>query len=510
VQPFFSPDGQRVGFITGSRDLKTVSLTGEPPLTVADSVLTRSGGSWGTDGYLYVGWQQNRNVLSRIPAAGGEAEPVTTLNTVQGEMAHSWPDALPSGRGVLFTARRAAIEVNEDDDVAVVDLATGEHRALVRGIYGRYVPGYLIFVRYDGTLFAAPFDQDKLVLAGPPVPLLAGMSVQPGPDLALSQSGRLVYSTSGSATGVEVVWVDREGGTTTIEPGWTLTPSGESGPVLSPDGSRLAISVRGPDGVHLWIKEIGGPFQRLTFEGAGSTSFWGNARPTWTRNGQAVTFVSDRGENRDLYVKRADGSAGAEVLLDDVRTVDEGSYSPDGGWLVYRLGDTDGDRDLYAIRPGVDSVATPLVAATGFDETAAALSPDGQWLAYVSNESGRSEVYVRSFPNVAETKRQISIEGGAEPVWAHSGRELFYKNAARELVAATVRTDPSFAVVEREPLFTLPLGASYYAFHSQYDISQDDERFIMFRTPGAAEAANVSELVVVENFFEELKAKVGR
>ncbi len=498
-QPFFSPDGQRVGFITGARELKVVSLTGRPPFAVADSGLWRNGGSWGADGYLYVGLQQYGSALSRIPAAGGEAEQVTTLDTAQGELSHSWPDALPSSRGVLFTVMRTTNQASENDDVAVVDLATGEHRPLVRGLLGRYVAGHLVFVRYDGSLLAAPFDQDKLVLTGPPVPLLAGMPVEPGPDLALSPSGRLVYSTSGQASGlVEVVWVDRAGRTTTIESGWTINPNTSSGPVLSPDGTRFAVGVVGSEGSDIWIKDIDGPFSRLTFDGAF------NIRPAWSPDGLSVVYRSDVGLSYALFVNRADGTGPADVLLDLDRDLAEGLWSSDGQWLVFR---TDA-LDVYAIRPGKDSVPVALLTEE-FREAAPTLSPDGHWLAYVSDESGRAEVYVRSFPNVADTKRQVSTEGGVEPRWAHSGQELFYKNPARALVAATVRTEPTFTVVERRVLFTFPAGLANYFPNARYDVSSDDQRFITYRPAGAGEAVDATELIVVENFFEELKAKVG-
>ena len=298
-------------------------------------------------------------------------------------------------------------------------------------------------------MLAAPFDQNKLVLTGSPVPLLAGIPVRPGPDLALSPSGRLVYSTGGSASEVaEVVWVDRAGGTTAIEPGWTLNADLGSGPVLSPDGTRFAVSVAGSEGSDIWIKELhdGGPFSRLTFKS-------GAVRPVWSADGLSVTYRSEQDLSYGLYVKRADGSGPAEVLLNLDQEIADGRWSSDGQWLVVR---TVAPRNVYAMRPGIDSIPVPLLTEE-FNETAPALSPDVQWLAYVSDESGRNEVYVRSFPNVGDTKRQVSTEGGEEPVWAHSGRELFYKNPARELVAATVKTDPTFAVAEHV-LFTVPPG----------------------------------------------------
>jgi hypothetical protein len=160
---------------------------------------------------------------------------------------------------------------------------------------------------------------------------------------------------------------------------------------------------------------------------------------------------------------------------------------------------------VYAIRPGIDSVATPLLTEE-FSEAAPVLSPDGRWLAYVSNESGRSEVYVRSFPNVRDTKRQVSTEGGVEPMWAHSGDELFYKTPARQLVAATVRTDPTFAVVARQVLFTLGPRIPNFLPVARYDVAPDDQRFLMYRE--AVSGDSLLGMTVVENFLEEVKAKV--
>jgi len=403
----------------------------------------------------------------------------------------------------LITVQRGNNALSAEDDVGVVDLATGEHRVLVRGLLGRYATtGHLVYVRHDGALMAAPFDQDRLVLTGSAVQLLGGIGVRRGPDLALSHTGRLVYATGDTlALNSEVVWVERDGSASAIEPGFEITPHGGTGPALSPDGTRVAVSVEGSEGVNIWIKELdSGSFQRLTFGG----DF--NVRPVWSADSRWVMFLSNQARSSlELFRRRADGSGPAERVLDWDRPLSEGLWSSDEQWLVVR---TDGARDIFALRPGVDSVPKPLLNMA-FDETGPALSPDGRWMAYVSDESGRSEVYVRSFPNVKDTQRQVSTDGAVEPVWAHSGRELFYKNAARDLVAVTVRTNPTFAVVGRRVLFTLPLGASATAQHAQYGITPDDTRFIMFRTPGTAEGVVTERWIVVENFFEELKAKVG-
>jgi Tol biopolymer transport system component len=289
--------------------------------------------------------------------------------------------------------------------------------------------------------------------------------------------------------------VTRDGTAEKIDPGWTEDFHALA---LSPDGTRLAVSIFQNNEEHLWIKQLDrGPLPRLTVEGSI------NGRPAWSPDGRAVTFISDRGGPLDLYMKRADGIAFAELLLHDERPVGKGFYSHDGAWLVYQLFGAGGRTDLYTIRPGVDSVGTPLVT-TGAIELAPALSPDGRWLAYVSDESGRQEVYVVPFPSV-DAKWPVSGNGGTEPLWAHSGRELFYKNGNNELISAEVVPGTTFAVGEQRVLFSTN-GYRGSLVQPLYDVTADDERFVMIRLSGSSDAG---DLIVVENFFEELKAKVG-
>jgi serine/threonine-protein kinase len=289
------------------------------------------------------------------------------------------------------------------------------------------------------------------------------------------------------------VWVTRDGTAEEIHPGWT---ENFLWPKLSPDGTHLAVNIVANDEQQVWIKQLDrGPLPKLTFTG----SF--NVRPEWTPDGLSVAFVSDRRDDSDLYVRRADASAPAELLLDEERRIGEVTYSPDGEWLVYRLGGG-GGRDLYARRVGADSAVT--LVATEYEETSPAVSPDGRWLAYVSNESGRSEVYVRPFPNTNDGKWLVSTDGGWEPVWAHSGRELFYRGG-QTLMSVEVLQGPTFVPGERRVLFSTQ-EFRWNTRHQQYDVAPDDQRFVMIRNPGG-EA--LGELIVVENFFEELKAKVG-
>jgi serine/threonine-protein kinase len=355
-----------------------------------------------------------------------------------------------------------------------------------------------LYVTADGTLMVVPFDETTLALTGDAVALVEGLrvGVAGSVDLAVSTTGTLFYATGdvfGGGLG-EVVWVTRDGTAGEINPGWTES---FAFPALSPDGTQLAVNISANNEQQIWVRELDrGPLQKLTFSGTL------NFRPAWTPDGLSVAFVSDRGDNRDLYVRRADGSAQAELLLDEGRIIDEITYSPDGEWLVYRLG-SGGGRDLYARRVGADSAPVALVA-TEFEETSPTVSPDGRWLAYNSNESGRYEVYVLPFPNTNEGKWLISTDGGQEPVWAHSGRELFYKGSGN-LMVVEVLPGATFVTGERRVLFSTQ-GFHSGTVHRQYDVTPDDQRFVMIRNIEEQEA---SELIVVENFFEELKAKVG-
>ena len=272
---------------------------------------------------------------------------------------------------------------------------------------------------------------------------------------------------------------------------------------LSPDGTRLVTSITDSDvTTDLWVKQLDtGPLFRLTFEGTE------NLRALWSRDGEFVTFVSNRAGQGDLWRKKADGSGLAELVLDRERPIQEFVYSPDGTWLIFV--ESDGlttNSDIYAIRPVVDSVATPLVTEGAALEIS--LSPDGRWLAHTwLQDDGDIQVYVRPFPDVDAGRWQISTTRGDEAVWAHNGRELFYQgtaNADEQMVAEIIR-DPSFAVGQQRVLF--PLAAYLIGNgHAQYDISPDDQRLVMLKAVGGEDDR---QLILVDNWFEELKERVG-
>ncbi|MBI3982502.1 MAG: protein kinase, partial [Gemmatimonadetes bacterium] len=500
VNPFFSPDGSRVGFVTATspRAVKVISLAGGPPTTLTDSLVDLGGASWGSDGYIYFDAHLEGDGFARVAETGGLPEPVTMPVAAKGEAWHAQPDALPNRRGVLFAVSHGG-DLREFD-IAVVDLAARAHRVLARGLTPRYASsGHVLYVTADGTLMAAPFDQDDLSLAGEPVALVEGLGVRGGgrADLNVSTDGTLIYTTGASTVGPrprELVWVARDGKVTPIDPGW---PGVFSSVALSPDGTQLAIGVVRDNETHVWIKQLDrGPASKLTFGGSY------NDRPAWTSDGRAVAFISDSGQNWDLFAGRADGSVLPQLLRDESGNIREAEYSRDGKWLVHRS-----EFDLYAARTDGDTARTPLVTGQ-FIELTPRLSPDGRWLAYSSDESGRREVYIRPFPNTQSAKRQVSTSGGAEPLWSRSGRELFYKNGNMELVSAAVLPGTTFTVGEQRVLFSTAEYQNAGGWQV-YDITPDGRRFVMIRPIGGPQQAR-DELIVVENFFEELKAKAKR
>jgi serine/threonine-protein kinase len=492
-----------VGFFAQGNVWRAASLGGGPPITIADSGTNSLGGSWGSDGYLYFDGDLPGNGLVRVAEGRGAPEAVTMIDSTEGEGAHMWPEALPGGRGVVFSVRRGGTVNLTEWDIAVADLATGTHSVLVRGVRARYAAsGHLLYVTADGTLMVVPFDETTLALTGEAVALVEGLrvGVVGTVDLAVSATGRLFYTTGGVLGGgiADLVWVTRDGTAEEIDPGWT---ENFLWPKLSPDGTQLAVTITANSEQQIWIKELDrGPLSKLTFTGTE------NRRPAWTPDGRSVAFASRHGDDLDLYMRSGDGTGQAELLLDEEERLSEVTFSPDGEWLVYRI--TDDGRDLYARRigvdMGVDSVPVPLVT-TEFSETSPAVSPNGRWLAYASNESGQYEVYVRPFPNTNDGKWRVSTNQGTEPVWAHSGRELFYKGSG-DLMVVEVLPGATFVTGERRVLFSTQGYRSAFT-HQFYDVTADDQRFVMIRNPGAEE---VGELIVVENLFEELKERVGQ
>jgi serine/threonine protein kinase len=509
--PTFSPDGERVAFYVSGGTLKTVSLRGEPPLTLVSSAAIDAGAmAWGTDGYVYLsGGPLNAYGIVRVAETGGPPERVITPDSARHESWHAAPAVLPHGGGILFRVCYSGRETDAGAcEIAAVDLRTGRRAVLVRGMFATYVPtGPLLFVTSRGSLLAAPFDSDRLRVTGAAVPILEGVRLKDsGWDLGLSANGTLIYTRGASLVRAPrgrgtPVWVDREGRLAPVDSGWVFSIPFNHSMSLSPDGTRLAIDIFHGT-ADIWIKELDhGPLMRLTFEGRE------NVGSVWSVDGRAVAFSSNRNEGWDLYQTPADGTGTAELLVDVEGPIGDAAWSPDGQWLVLRVGGSPPLRDLLAYRPAVDSAPVPLLHGP-YDEMHPHVSPDGRWLLYTSDESGRTEVYVRRFPNVGEGRWLVSTTGGTEPLWAHSGKEIFYIDDEGRMVAVDVATSPTFAVRNREVLFeTASWRAAGSGWRTSYDVSPDDRRFIMVQQVGTQEAADV---ILVEHFLEELNQKVAR
>jgi serine/threonine-protein kinase len=365
-------------------------------------------------------------------------------------------------------------------------------------------------LRYDGVVTAVPFDVDDLELTGDPVSFFGGVRTRAfgTADLAFSSNGSVVYvpgSNTTAGNSGQPQWLERRDGS--IEPvdaDWTITPTplAGGGLAISPDGLFLAVGQTDVT-TDLWVKRLPmGPLSRLTFEG----EF--NMRPVWAPSGRDLLYSSNRNGRFALWQKRADGSGSAELLVEDELDVVEGLWSPDGTWLVYStLELAQFDQDIYGIRPGVDSAPRPLVL-TEFQESGPTISPNGRWLAYRSNESGRDEVYVRPFPNTEDGRWQVSRAGGAEPLWSHSGQELFYVDGTGSLVAVTVVVDPGFSTGQETTLFDGSNPRWTDNSYRYYDVTADDQRFVLVRTAGLAGGTSQSHVVIIDNWFTELREKM--
>ncbi|MEE9569669.1 MAG: protein kinase, partial [Candidatus Binatia bacterium] len=486
LSPFFSPNSEMIGFIARG-SLHKVLVTGGAPVVVCGVPPIVAGASWGPDNTIVIG--QPAASLMRVSAEGGTLEEFTRLQSEKGERSHRTPHILPDGRNVLFT-----IEGVGGPFIGVASLETGEYRRLIEGSSPRYLPtGHLVYLQLGG-LMAVPFDLGTLELGGTPVPVVDGVLSRmwggvPVSYYTISNTGSLAYLPGRQVPFIwssKLVWVDREGLSTPLTEG----ENAYLYPRISPDGKQLAVSLQTDEGRNIWLYDLeGGRSRRLTFEGTM------HFVSTWTPDGQRLTYHSSFA-GQGLFWIDVRGNSPLEKLSVNEFVPWPGSWSPDGTVLAYTEANPVTNGDIWILpREGGDPVP---FAQTAYDERHAAFSPDGRFIAYISDESGQAEVYVQPYPGPSG-KEVASINGGSEPVWSPDGRELFYRLGDKILVV-DVELEPELALGQPRVLFQGSFSPTLVG-SPNYDVSPDGTRFIMIkRTDNPPTHINV-----VLNWFEELK-----
>ena len=490
--PFFSPDGEWLGFSNGEAMLK-VSVRGGPPVGVAEAPGAIRGATWGTDDHIIFGTTDSG--LLRVSAGGGELEPLTALDSDLGEATHAWPSVIPDREAVLFVISTGN---PLEGTLAVLDL---EMNAVTRlelaGVGPRYVStGHLLYAAADGTLMAVPFDASRLEVTGNAVPLVEGIYVAGtgAANFSVSDQGHLLYGSEGGGAQRGLVWVERDG----TEEHIPVPPRTYGGVRISPDGGRLAVDIRDQEN-DIWIWDLTAEtLERLT------TAVGEDEGAQWTPDGQSVIFTSTREGPRQLFRKAANNTSAAERLVGEEHLVSgaqdyshAGSFTPDGSQLIFRGERPGTGNEILAV--SLDGEHTrDVVLSTAFDEKQPNLSRDGLWLAYVSNSSGQDEVYVRPFPDVGSAQRLISTAGGREPLWAPDNSELFYL-AGDQLMSVRIETESGFTPGVPEVVIEGPYFFGGDGPH--FDVGPDG-RFLMIRE--SPESGAASQIKIVLNWFQEL------
>ena len=494
---FVSPDGQWIGFFDGVTALKKVAITGGPADTLGRPDGTAVGASWGPDGSIIFATINRTTGLQRIAVAGAEPTVLTRPNRNAGEDDHSWPEILPGGQAVLFTIT-ATTRGSDQSQIAVLDLRTGAHTALIRGASdAHYVSsGHLVYTA-AGRLHAVAFDLARLAVVGTPVMVQPEVLTDAG--IAVAADGTLVYASSGvPAVGRSLVWVDRQGQEAPIP----APQRNYAYPRLSPDGTRLALYIPDQE-IDIWLWDLArATFRRATFD-RGVDIY-----PVWPPDGRQLLFSSARAGAVNLFAQAADGSGDVTRLTTSSNVQHATSITPDGTRLVFTETTPATGPDVMQLQLDGTHTVTPLVQ-TPFSERNAEVSPDGRWLAYEADDSGRFNIYVRPFPDVSSGYWQVSTDGGTRPLWARSSRELFFLSATGALMRVGVAPGPTWAATAPTRLFEGRYGASPNQNGRTYDVAPDGKRFLMIKAGGSAgQTAGPTSLVVVQNWVEELKRLV--
>ena len=475
--PFFSPDGQWLGYFVGGR-VQKMAVSGGPPQPVCDTTVSGLGSAaWADDGSILV--PSTSGSLMRAAASGGKCEEIVKPDPKRGDLLE--PESLPGGAGILF-ASLGGFQASQAH-IAVLDLKTGKSQTIIsQGTNPRYVePGFIVFGR-SGAILAAPFDPRGLKLLGQPVPAVERVlpdSASGIEQFAASRSGALAY-VAGERTAVKrrIVMADRKGASTAV----TTDASAYEDLALSPDGREIAMTVEGASW-NIWVYHLDrGTLTRLTFEND-------NRDPLWTPDGKRVVYTSVRNGLYGLYWRPADGSGPEELLLNRKNWLFANSWSADGRFLSFGEQDPKTGQDIWILPVGGDRKPYPFVSSS-FREWFGEFSRDGRWIAYESNESGRSEVYLRPFPGPGG-KWQVSTGGGARPEWSRDGRELFFFEGDR-LMHVTVDTSHALAVGRPELLFP----CSCFESGRYYEVTPDAQHFLLIQNTQPVSPATQIHLVL--------------
>jgi serine/threonine-protein kinase len=508
--PFFSTDGEWVGFFTAGGSpagrLKKIALRGGPPLTLAETTIPF--GTWTADDtIIFTRTVDSVWTLFTIPAAGGTPTKLLTIDRSKQEFRYGSLEMLPGGKTLLFSIAVANTGF-ENAHIAVLSLETGaSHIVVEQGYHAHYASGYLIYLLSDSVM-AVPFDMTRLRTTGPPVSIMQGVRgriLTGEAGFAVSSTGFLVYApgTMTPALGRLLVWVNRNGREEPIG----APPRAYVSPRLSPDGSRVALEIRDEEN-DIWIWDLA--LQNLTRLTVNPGI---DASPVWSLDGKRLFFASLGNDNiGHVFTQSADGTGRAQQLTEGLDPQTPSGISPDGKYLLLRDVNPKTLLDI-AMLSLADRHITSLLH-TPFVESNPDVSPDGRWMAYESNESGTTQIYVRPFPNVDAGRWQVSTTGGTRPVWSRNGRELFYVTGAdqqqRKMMVVPIQAGTAFLHGSPQVLFAGPYFGPNSGFMTRtYDVSADGQRFLMIKPEAVDTAASTGPpFVAVLNWQEELKARV--
>jgi DNA-binding winged helix-turn-helix (wHTH) protein/Tol biopolymer transport system component len=483
--PFWSPDGQLIGFFADSK-LKKVGLGGDPPQTIASVGVTPAGGSWSTSGLIL--FADRLSALFSVSAEGGMVTPATQLDTSRQESRHRWPQFLPDGQHFLYFV----VSANPDrSGVYVGSVGSPERARLLDGLTSAIYapPGYLVYVR-DRALLAQPFDVTRLRFTGGPVPIVGNVSppqMASGAALSAAAGGLLTFGGNGNAE--HLVWFSRSG----QRLGTIDTPTVLLNPALSPDQKQLLGQSQEVDRAGIWLVDLErGAATRVAADGS---------VPLWSPDGARIAFTSGRITGvDDIFVRSAAGHSEDALLLRTVNTKHVHGWSPDGRYIVYVSTNPRQKLDLWLLPTFGDRQPIPFLQ-TPFDEKQGQVSPDGRWIAYASDESSAWEVYVQSFP-VPGGKRTISVGGGTEPQWRRDGRELFYLAPDDTLMAVDVKPGATWQSGRPSALFRTSLPKAASRPRNRYAVTADGQRFVI---DSVSDADHQEPMTVLVNWPAALK-----